>query len=249
MSIPRPSVFGYPIIRWIPLKAFLDMPARYSDEGELETIVQGLPLSQALELCAILNLLVANPQDLFFERGDAEVLSRLALYDRSKRRILRYLSRHAGCRVLTRVNLIALMNWVAWLSQESSAHMAAQKDGFLIAAIVAGDRFIASHGDLWNMSPGPDHYNPARIQLAYQVSFWGSGRGDPVRALGLAVSRHTLLRLRRRLPIPRVAIPQVFGIDAWAFRNGQTSGTVLIDLERHQALARLPDREAKTVTL
>jgi hypothetical protein len=152
----------------------------------LEAIVRGLPPSQALELCATLNLLVANPQDLFFERGDAEVLSRLALYDRSKRKILRYLSRHAGYRVLTRVNLIALMKWVAWLSQELSAHAVPQKDGFLIAAIVASDRFIARHGELWNRSAGPDHYNPARIQLAYQVPFWGSGRGDPVRALGRA---------------------------------------------------------------
>ena len=69
------------------------------------------------------------------------------------------------------------------------------------------------------------------------------------RGLGLAVSRHTLRRLRRQLPLPNVATPQVLGIDDWAVRNGQTSGTLVIALERHRPLALLPAREAQTVAL
>jgi transposase len=69
------------------------------------------------------------------------------------------------------------------------------------------------------------------------------------RDLGLAVSRNTLLRLRRRLPLPLFATPQVLGVDDWAARKRQTYGTVRIDFERRSPLALLPDREAKTLAL
>jgi transposase len=67
--------------------------------------------------------------------------------------------------------------------------------------------------------------------------------------LGSTLSRQTLLRMIRRLPLSCERTPQVLGVDDFALQKRQSSGTVRIDLARRRALALLPDREAKTVAL
>jgi hypothetical protein len=64
----------------------------------------------------------------------------------------------------------------------------------------------------------------------------------------MAVSDDTILRAIKRVDVDTAAVPlRVVGVDDWAWKKGQTYGTILVDLERNGVIDLLPERSAESL--
>jgi transposase len=63
-------------------------------------------------------------------------------------------------------------------------------------------------------------------------------------ALGIAVSRHVMLRALLKIPLPALAVPRVLGIDDVALRRGSVYATVFIDAGTGRRIDVVPGRTA-----
>jgi transposase len=85
----------------------------------------------------------------------------------------------------------------------------------------------------------------ALLALGFATSGEVASRLAP--RLGMQVAPTTLLRRVRAVPVAPAGKVRVLGLDDFAWKKGQTYGTILVDLELRRPVDLLPDRAEETL--
>src|SRR5947209_1698138 len=87
----------------------------------------------------------------------------------------------------------------------------------------------------------------ALVALGLATSAQVSERLAP--SQGMLISAPTLLRRLRAVACPPPKSVRILGVDDWAWKKGQTYGTILVDLEKRCPIELLADRKEETLTV
>jgi transposase len=85
------------------------------------------------------------------------------------------------------------------------------------------------------------------ILKLFGFALGGEGGTRLLERLGMTARPSTLLRYMWGSPEVAYPQPRAVGIDDWAFRRGRRYGTMIVDLERHEVIDLIEDREVRAV--
>ena len=94
-------------------------------------------------------------------------------------------------------------------------------------------------------------FNRSKNLLCNMALELGGNKGALIsRLAGLPISPSTILRIIKRMNLQIQKVTSgIIGVDDWAFKKGNTYGTIIVDLQENKVVDLLCDRESETLCL